>query len=296
MTSLIKELTEQKLISPPDYVNSGIQYETIMGSVSYGVSNDASDVDVYGFCIPPRDIVFPHVKGEIQGFGRQIQRFEQYQQHHIKSLCGQKEYDVSIYNIVKFFQLCMENNPNMVDSLYTPERCVLYKSKVGGMVRDNRDMFLHKGSWHKFKGYAYAQMTKIKNKTNRENPKRAESIEKFGYDVKFAYHVVRLIDEVEQILMHGTLDLERNREQLKSIRRGEWTFEEIEQHFQSKEAQLEALYTTSTLRHSPDEDQIKALLLNCLEEHYGSLDNMIAKTDRSPQLIADLLKVVAQYR
>lgn len=36
-------------------------------------------------------------------------------------------------------------------------------------------------------------------------------------------------------------------------------------------ASLEKLYTESKLPYSPDEEKLKALLLACLEEHYGSL-------------------------
>jgi predicted nucleotidyltransferase len=140
----------------------------MMGSVAYGVSSDVSDLDVYGFCIPPKDIIFPHLAGEVFGFGTQIKRFEQFQQHHIKDPSANggegQEIDVAIYNIVKYFQLCMENNPNMIDSLFTPTRAVLHCTEVGNMVRDARKMFLHKGSWHKFKGYAYSNLHKMDTK------------------------------------------------------------------------------------------------------------------------------------
>lgn len=297
MASVIQKLIDQKLIDPPPFMSGSIQYETICGSMSYGVSSDSSDMDIMAFCIPDKGTVFPHLNGEIDGFGTKLPRFEQFQEHHIQSLDGQTEYDVTCYNIVKYFQLLMENNPNIVDSIYTPERCVLHETnKVGRLVRDNRDLFLHKGSWHKFKGYAYAQMRKIREKTNRQNPKRAESIEKYGYDVKFAYHVVRLINEVEMIMTEHTLDLERGREQLKSIRRGEWPLEKIEAYMLSKEAALESVYLTSTLRYSPDEQAIKELLFHCLEEHYGSLSGLVSVTDRTPALVKDLEAVLARYR
>ena len=162
-----------------------------MGSQAYGVSIDDSDLDVYGFCIPPKDLVFPHLAGEIPGFGRQIQRFDQFQEHHVKDPNKEVEYDFTIYSIVKYFQLCMENNPNMIDSLFTPRNCVIHSTAVSELVRENRRMFLHKGAWHKFKGYAYAQMAKIRTKTNANNEKRAASIAAHGYDLKFAYHIVR---------------------------------------------------------------------------------------------------------
>jgi hypothetical protein len=100
-------------------------------------------------------------------------------------------------------------------------------------------------------------------------------VQKYGYDLKFAYHVVRLLNEVEQIMIEHDLDLERNREQLKSIRRGEWKKEEIVDYFQTKEKELESLYTNSKLPHSPNENKIKKILLECLEMHYGSLDGAI---------------------
>src|SRR5260370_26518958 len=112
--STVQQLVNQGLAKPPSWLPANIMYETIMGSVAYGVSGDTSDMDVYGFAIPPKDMVFPHLAGEIPGFGRQIKRFEQYQQHHIadKDALGGtgRVYDLTIYNIVKFFQLCMENN------------------------------------------------------------------------------------------------------------------------------------------------------------------------------------------
>jgi hypothetical protein len=92
---------------------------------------------------------------------------------------------------------------------------------------------------------------------------------------------VRLISEVEQILVEGDIDLQRGHEQLKAIRRGEWTEERLRQWFADKESQLERAYAESALRASPDEDRMKALLLDCLEEHYGSLEGCIVDPDRA---------------
>lgn len=113
-------------------------------------------------------------------------------------------------------------------------------------------------------------------KSNRE-----KDIVKHGYSTKFAYHIVRLLNEVEQILVEQDLDLERNREQLKSIRRGDWTLPEIENYFAEKELSLEKLYASSSLRHSPDEEGIKKLLMECLEMHYGSLDACVIQPDKA---------------
>ena len=270
------------------------QYEVMMGSISYGIAIDTSDVDIYGFCIPSKDIIFPHLSGEIQGFGRQIQRFDQFQAHHVYDKDSKKEYDISIYNIIKYFQLVMDNNPNMIDSLFVPQRCVLHCSQIGDLVRQNRKLFLHKGIFHKLKGYAYSQLHKMRIK--KPEGKRKELIEKYGYDTKFATHVVRLLVQCEQVMMEGDLDLERNREQLKSIRRGEWKFEDVVNFFNQKERELESLYHSSKLQHSPNERKIKTLLLNFLEMHFGTLDKCIVIQSDVQQLIADLEILIHKYK
>jgi len=292
MSSSVQVLADKNLIQPPKWLPLNVHYETIMGSVAYGVSSDTSDMDVYGFCIPPKEIIFPHLAGEIQDFGRQKKRFEEFQQHRV--VYGDKTYDLLIYSIVKYFSLCMENNPNMIDSLFTPDSCVLHISSVGLMVREQRQLFLHKGAWHKFKGYAYSQIHKLKNK----NPagKRLELVEKYGYDTKFAYHTVRLLNEIEMILSEGTLDLQRNREQLKSIRRGDWSEQAVLDYFSQKELSLEGLYQSSKLRHGPDEEAIKALLLNCLEHHYGSLDKCVVKVGVAESYLNEITAVVDRWR
>jgi predicted nucleotidyltransferase len=286
---ILNKLKEKGLILPPHWLPTNTQYLTIMGSVAYGVSSNSSDNDIYGFCIPPKDDVFPHLRGEVPGFGKQVQRFECWEEHHIFDGETQKEYDLTVYSIVKYFQLCMQNNPNMIDSLFTPRRCVLHSTQIGEMVRENRKMFLHKGCWHRFKGYAYSQLNKMKNR----NPqgKRKALIEKHGYDTKFAYHIPRLLHEVEMIMVEGDLDLQRNREQLKAIRRGEWTKEEVLNYCQEKEIQLEAVYNECTLPYGPDENKIKGLLLNCLEHHYGSLDRVIHAPDRYESALREISEI-----
>lgn len=180
MTSIIHKLNNKKLIRPPNWLPDNVMFEGQTGSVSYGATGETSDIDIIGFCMPPRDVIFPHLTGQITGFGRQIQKFDQYQQHGINDVETKREYDITIYNVVKFFQLVMDNNPNMVDALFLPRRCVLHSTEVYEHVRNKRELFLHKGSYHKFRGYAMSQLNKIKNKQNPPNLKCQESIDKLG--------------------------------------------------------------------------------------------------------------------
>jgi len=296
MSSVTQKLHSKGLIQPPAWMPSNVFYETIMGSVAYHVSNDTSDMDVYGFAIPSKEIIFPYSHGRILGFGQPPEAFNVYQEHHIKD--GEKQYDLNIYSIVSYFNLCLGCNPNMIDSLFTPFECILCNTTIGKMVRDNRKLFLSKKAWHTFKGYAYQQTHKMKIKQPTEGSKRFENVQKFGYDVKYAYHLVRLMDEIEQLLTTGEMDITRDRERLKAIRRGEWKEEDVYAFFAEKEKSLETLYNNCTaLPHTPNEAAVFQLLVDCLEQHYGSITKMMGdskdtmeKNNLAMKEILDVLK------
>lgn len=296
MPSTIDQLCKRQLISPPPWLRTSVHYETMMGSIAYGTSGSASDVDVYGFCIPQKDVIFPHLAGHIHGFGKKPQEFWQYQQHHVEDKSSKKEYDLTIFNIVKYFQLCMENNPNCIDSLFTPQFCVLHITRIGDMMRSNRRLFLHRGSFHKHRGYAFSQMHKMKTKNPEPGSKRAELVEKYGFDTKFGSHVVRLLSQVEQILLEGDLDLQRNKEHLKAIRRGEVPEEDIYKWAGDKEKQLEEAYHKSTLPYGPPEAKIRQLLLDCLEEHYGDISSCVVNTDAALKALREVAVIVEKNR
>ena len=282
--STLQRLTDRGLVKPPRWLPGNVQYETIMGSVAYGVSSDTSDVDVYGWAIPPKEDIFPHLRGEILGFGKPARRFEQYQEHHVEdrdALAGHgRTYDLTIFGIVKFFALAMENNPNIIDSLFTPDD-LRPAQHEGRQPRAGEPPALPaQGGLAQVQGLRLlASLHKLAIK--QPQGKRAELVAEHGFDTKFGYHVVRLIGEVEQILVEGDIDLQRNNEQLKAIRRGEWTEERLRAWFAEKESHLERLYAESTLRAIPDEGRIKALLLQALEEHYGSLEGCVVDPDRA---------------
>jgi predicted nucleotidyltransferase len=268
-----------------------------MGSHAYGVASENSDMDVYGFCMPKKEEVFPHLYGHIHGFSkRPIEAWGQYEAKHIidKSALGGRgqEYDITIYSIVKYFFLCMDSNPNMIDSLFTPRECIIHATDIGNMVRENRKSFLSKKCWITFKGYAYGQIHKMKEKNPQEGSKRAGYVEEFGYDVKYAYHLVRILDEVEQILIHNDIDLQRSREHLKAIRRGEVSEQEIYKWFSVKEKELEKVYHNSKIQDRPDETKIKKLLMECLEHHYGNVENAVIVPDASIHALREVQKVL----
>lgn len=127
----------------PSYVTPRIVFETVVGSRAYGTNLDeTADYDRSGIMIP----------GEEYFYG--LNKFEQFM--------GFPEKDRVIYDVRKAIKLIADNNPNMLDLLFSPPRCLLTTSKYWERVKENCALFISKRCRHTFSGYAVAQLLRIK--------------------------------------------------------------------------------------------------------------------------------------
>lgn len=136
------------------------------GSQAYGTNNAQSDEDIGGICLPTREVILG------------VNKFEQDDRWVDEN--GEKV-DKSIYNFTKAMDLFCENNPNMLDFLYAPERCIKFETDEWAKVRDIRDDFMCIKSKWTYQGYAVSQLNRIR--THRSyllNPVTEPSREKFG--------------------------------------------------------------------------------------------------------------------
>lgn len=269
--SIIKKLYKHGHLSIGQTWATDTCYEVIMGSTAYAANMEdgTSDMDIHAITVPAVEMVFPHLTGWVRGFGDAPETFENFQQHHIDAF--DKNYDVAIYSIVRAFDLSADNNPNMLDMLWVPDNCVVHIDSIGEHIRKNRKHFLHTGSYHRFRGYAHQQFKRLEAST------RTDLIEKYGYDTKSAYHIVRLSLQAEQILEHGDMDFSVNSAFLKEVRKGAFaTLDDLKEWYKAKETALDLLYHSDrvTLQKKPNREFLKEVLLACLEMKYGSLDKV----------------------
>jgi len=102
------------------------------------------------------------------------------------------------------------------------------------------------------------------------NPARKAMEAKYGYDVKHAMHLVRLVRMAKEILRDGEVNVYRpDRDELIQIRNGEWPFEKILDVADNADQELEELYDKSTLRDKPDHKGISDLYMDLCEQAYG---------------------------
>lgn len=290
MSSCLQRVIKANILprgSYPQFVKNNTILEVIMGSEAYGIATSYSDKDIYGVCVPSKEILFPHEAGKIWGFD-EYNDFKVWQNHHIR--VDDITYDFSIYNIVSYFKLLSDGNPNIIDSLFVPRECIVFSTPIAENIIFNRNIFLHSSCFQKFIGYAYSQISKLERKPEG---KRIELYNKFGYDVKYASHAVRLLLEVEDILENGTLDLRKNKEILKSIRAGNWKKEEVQEWVRDKEQDLHKAVAKTSLPKKPNMEKIKQLLIECLDQFYGTATNTSDKSSLDKTKIQEAIDLLS---
>lgn len=90
-----------------------------------------------------------------------------------------------------------------------------------------------------------------------------------GYDAKNMMHTIRLLQVAEEVLKEGNLQVQRpNREELLSIKAGEYPYEELLSMTHGLMARIEAAFTLSKLPDQPDKDHVEAILVKMRKELY----------------------------
>ncbi len=208
------------------------------------------DIDVMGVAIPPLQYYTGMEKFE---------QFERLPEQEDKS----DPWDIVIYEFHKFVRLLIKSNPNVMQLLWLPDKFYINVSDIGKELIANRDLFATKNAYHAFSGYAYGQLKRMTaDRTNwRMGAKRKLLVERYGYDVKNAAHLIRLLRMGIEFLNEGELYPERkDASQLIQIKRGEWSLEKVKATADKLFEKCEMAYINSKLPKAPDVDKIKQLV------------------------------------
>lgn len=99
------------------------------------------------------------------------------------------------------------------------------------------------------------------------NKKRAALEAKFGYDVKHAMHLVRLLRMGKEILETGQVNVWRDdREELVSIRNGAWSYEQTDEYADKMYLEIGVAAKNSTLPDAVDKEFLDELCSNIIYE------------------------------
>lgn len=70
--------------------------------------------------------------------------------------------DIILYEIKKFVELALDNNPNICDILFTDNDAIIYANKKGRKLLNNKDIFISKKTKFTFSGYALSQLARMR--------------------------------------------------------------------------------------------------------------------------------------
>lgn len=119
--------------------HSHLLLKCISGSQAYGLALPHSDTDIKGVFVLP--------KAEFYGLTYTDQ---------VNNATNDEVY----YELKKFIDLLLKNNPNLLELLNTPDDCVLHRHPVMSLIHP--DMFLSRLCNQTFGQYAYAQIKKAR--------------------------------------------------------------------------------------------------------------------------------------
>ena len=141
-TEKILNLPAYQFLAEDKRLCKNIIYLTISGSKAYGTNNANSDTDIRGVAVESLDDILT---------GKSFEQIED------------DKTDTFIYGLRKFFKLCAECNPNVLEMLGTRTEDILFINDAGKKLRDNAEIFLSKLAYQKFVGYATAQLRRLQN-------------------------------------------------------------------------------------------------------------------------------------
>lgn len=245
--------------------DDGMLLRVLVGSGVHGTSIDGQDDrDEMGVCVEPQRTVL--------GLGR----FEHYTfRTQPEGVCsGPGDLDLVVYGLRKYAALAAKGNPTVLLPLFVPDDAVCYLNEFGRELRERRGMFLSRLAGARFKGYLHSQRQGLMGLRSggTRNQGRADIRARYGFDTKFAMHMVRLGLQGVELLRTGDISLPMREPELgwlRALRRGEHTKQEALDRAEELEREIDGLMATTLLPDQPAWAEIDRWLASVHLRHWN---------------------------
>ena len=234
-----------------------------VGSALHGLSvAGTDDRDEMGVCLEPQEYVVG------------LRNFEQWtfrtQPEGARS--GPGDLDLTIYSLRKWARLALGGNPTIMLLLFAPrDQCSVYELE-GEWLQRHAAWFASKRVLRSFLGYMHQQKERLLGERGQMRVKRPELVERYGFDTKYAGHVVRLgLQGLEYASTAGlTLPMvEADRDVILGVRTGEYTFSQTMDLIDDLESRLLMQYEKSMLPDEPAREKVDRFLIECYQRRWA---------------------------
>jgi hypothetical protein len=232
------------------------------------VNDGIEDRDEMGICIEPLE--------DAMALSSPFEQFiyrtavEREGRENARSTAG--DLDLTIYSLRKWTRLALKGNPTIMLVLFTPEEQLVYCDELGAELRALTPAIVSRRVQGPFLGYLQAQKQRLTGERGQKRIHRPELEEMYGFDTKYAMHMLRLGYQGVELLTSGHLNLpmaEPERSFLLDVRRGRISEQECLTRAGELEQQLIDLATTSPLRDEPDEARIEKWAIDAYRRRWN---------------------------
>ncbi len=235
------------------------------GSALHGASLPGkTDLDVYGVFIEPKVNVFG------------LDKYE----HFTTSTSGDErrntsdDTDVTLYSLRRWAALAAKGNPTALQFMFADN--ALFSQHTSAFqaweyaMYDFRHAVVSKAASTHYKGFVSDQMGRLLGTRGQgKHGQRPELTTQHGFDVKAAMHAVRLLGEGIELMRDEFIRFPRpNVEELRSIRRGEWSLDKLCSHVSILMAELDDAVVKSSLQERPNRVKVNTTLVDVYEQFY----------------------------
>jgi len=213
-----------------------------------------------GVCLEPRRYVV--------GFGR----FEQWVYRSAAEREGDAgarsqagDLDLTIYSLRKWARLALQGNPTVLLLLFLPEDAVVMRTEPGERLQKLAPAFASRRAGRRFLGYLEAQRLRLVGERGQRDINRTYLVEQFGYDTKYAMHMLRLGFQGVEFMESGRLTLpirEPVRSQLMEVREGRSNLADVLAECNRLELRLSELLESSPLPPEPDTKTVEDFMMD----------------------------------
>ena len=164
-----------------------------VGSHLYGFNNSNSDEDFFSVFIPKPEYFLGLKKVEL------VDRSTKTSDKNERN--SKDDVDDKYYSISKYLNLLLQNNPNIVETLFVNKKNILFITEEFEQIMENYKEFISKRVFKTFSGYAFGQRKKLIIKKERyESLKRAVYNLKYIASVQIKNPKARLSEEISEML------------------------------------------------------------------------------------------------
>lgn len=225
-----------------------------VGSTVHGLALEGTDDrDEMGVCIEPIE----HAIRLGEPFEQFIYRTaaEREAKHDAPSQPG--DLDLTIYSLRKFCRLAAHGNPTILNLFFVKDH--LKVDARGQQLQERVEWFVSKEAAGRYLGYLQAQRQRLLGERGQKRCNRPDLEEKYGYDTKYAMHMLRLGFQGVELMTTGRIQMPMEdlaRDFLMKIRRGGVDINTVLTKTGELEQELKDLKTTSHLPEYPNRDAI----------------------------------------